>query len=473
MAASQTPLGSDYVIATQDIMKHANKIEFSSFEKFLLFDHRNQYPMNFYIQIELEEDIDKPQFFAALAWLSRQHPRLRARTRKGLMSCHCEIQDELPLVAWMDKESPTDREIILSKFWSQSQRYPGHGVRFLVDKNCNSELPSCKILMEVFHPLFEGLFCMRILGELIGYLHIGEQLTPIIIERPRREQRPLKPAVKQTISIKKYLQVILKYLTYSPAPLWPSLKRASSRNGTAGDVSKPWQALNPSHRVILSEAETCKLNEAAQQAGANLNAALVSCIFSTIAKLSTSTGQHKKKLRIAVPISTLSRTSRISAQNKIGYVFLDRHSQDCFDTIKLSQWIADSLQIKKARTEAESYLSIFDFLDKLKWPLWLFSQLPLCHATAVVSNGGSLERWISEGTDKTKSNKMAATVKNFYGVPPIRPRTQMSAGISKIMDTIAISMLFDEAAAINFRPIQFVKLLENEINLYSSHSFYE
>jgi len=450
-------------------MKRQNEVKLSPFERFLLFDHRREYPMNFYIQIELAKDVGRHQFFQALTWLSQQHPRLRARIQKRLIRYHCTIQNDLPLVVWIENQSLTQREATLSEFWSKSHRFPGRGVRFLVDKSDGLEQPSCRILIEVFHPLFDGLFCMRILGELIGYLQGGEQQASSSIERPRRKPKSLKPALQPTITIQEYVQAIGKYLTYSPAPIWPGVYRAS-RHETTGEGSRSWRALNPHHRIVLSEVEISKLNKAAQQVGANLNAALVSCIFSAIAKLDTKSSAHKKKLRVAVPVSTLSRTGRQTAENKVGYVFLDRYSQDCFDTVQLSQWIADSLQSKKARTEAEWFLSAIDFLDKLKWPLWLFSQLPLCHATAVVSNVGSLERWIPEVTSKTQTSKTAAIVKNFYGVPPIRPRTQMSIGIVRIMDTISINMLLDEAVATNSRANQLVQLLDNEIKHYSSYS---
>lgn len=449
-------------------MKRPNEVKLSPFERFLLFDHRKKYPMNFYIQIELEKDVDEQQFLQALNWLSQQHPRLRARIHKGLIRCRCTIRDDLPLVVWIENQSLTEKETLLTEFWSQSQRFPGRGVRFLVDKSYSLDQPSCRLLIEVFHPLFDGLFCMRILGELLGYLQGGEQQMASAVEHPKRDQKTLKPALKPTITIQEFLQAIIKYLTYSPAPIWSGVQQAS-RPGSSSDGNRSWGALNPSHRVVLSEVEISKLNKAAQQAGANLNAALVSCIFSAIAKLDTRRSAPKKKLRIAVPVSTLSRTIRKTAENKVGYVFLDRQSQDCFDAINLSKWVADSLQTKKARTEAEWFLSAIEFLDKLKWPLWLFSQLPLCHATAVVSNVGSLERWIPEGNGKTQSSKKAAIVKNFYGVPPIRPRTQMSIGITRIMDTIAINMLFDEEVAIDSNINQLIHLLENEIKHYSSH----
>ena len=148
---------------------------------------------------------------------------------------------------------------------------------------------------------------------------------------------------------------------------------------------------------------------------------------------------------MTMPVSLRQDALRRTAQNRIGYAFLDRSGADCQEEETLIQTISEASGWIKGSGAAGMFVTAIDILRKIPGLLWLILRLPVCFSTAVVSNLGDAARCLRTEPGDSERVQICddAVITHVVGVPPVRPRTAASLGIARYADRLYLACMTD------------------------------
>ena len=306
------------------------------FERYMVEDDRDEFPMTFALVVELSGDVDRDAMEAAVISALKRHPLARARLKRVGSYDHW-VAGSLPAepVAW--HEGPPLRLPFGGKridlHTQQGFRVDGY-----------QQQGSCCLVFSVHHALADGLGALQFVGDTLALYGIAKSaadppklapLTPGRLKRRGYFDIKLPHPVSRWTAIKSLLSEGWRTLSRRPVVLRPAAERASGSIPHAGYVT-----------ATLDEAEVAELRQSSAGLEATINQRLVSDLFLALRKWQAERAQRPAKwLRVTVPTSLRSRADQaMPATNILGYLMLTRHERDCRDEQSLLKGLVAELE---------------------------------------------------------------------------------------------------------------------------------
>jgi hypothetical protein len=154
-------------------------------------------------------------------------------------------------------------------------------------------------------------------------------------------------------------------------------------------------------------------------------------------------GRTSGNVRVTMPVNLRQPGQREPANNNLGYAFLDRTAAQCTDPKSLMASIAAATRWILDNNAAALFLSAIHFLARWPWLIKLATRLPVCVSTVVVSNIGDPVRRMRSGVGKIDGRDAPddLVIRGFVGVPPLRPRTRASIGVTTYAGRLSLCCL--------------------------------
>ena len=414
--------------------EQSHALRLSPFDVLMLLDERPGYPMCFFIETQLSGDFSIHRFQDAVNVAVEQHPRLRSCARYSEQGWQWVPSNELPQVIELEPMANQDLQAIAFRPFD-IRREPG--IRFIV---VAEGVQQWSIVLQVHHSVCDGLAALEFLGDVWSLYH-GSAPRPFRSKvEPKSDQlRTAKDSNKHAQKDHQHLRETISFATFRPSCV------ASSRAASTHREQEPHPDQRPFQSFTLTPIHVQRLRQHASQSGATINDIIVAASILAIHEWNTKQSKPKNRIRITMPVNLRPPRSRQPASNQIGYAFLDRHPnqlQEPHETIKsiaeASRWIQHS-------GAAGMFLIALGFFLKRTWLLRLITRLPLCFSTAVVSNIGNVQGRMRANVPKKdgRNTPGGLTITNMRGVPPVRPGTALSVGITNYCNQLTITTMTD------------------------------
>jgi len=411
-------------------------------ERFMLADDRPEYPMTFVLRLEFSGRIDRGAFDESLTEALCRHPLLCVllKPAKRSISCWVSAPDHRPALDWAEEGTPLrcprGERIDLSE---------EVGLRIWVRQGPDR----ATVTLQFHHAPCDGTGAYRFIGDLLAaygiYMAADERLpsfSPVDASLLRfRKQRisnlgpgniggPTKRALKDA------WQIVVR----RPAPLvGPKDALPSAARSTACP-----EFLCHS----FDRAEHQQLRGAAGRQGVTLNDLLLCHWFLAMAQWNRQQHSRPRRqlLRIMMPTDLRNGDDyEMPAANITSYSFLSRRLGDSGSVEELLRSVShETLSIKHLRPG-------FAFANSVALACAVPGLLPfllgrnLCLATAVLSNTADPSRRFT-ATMPRVSGRIACgnlVLEEITGVPPLRPNTRASIGISQYDRRLTICLRCD------------------------------
>lgn len=418
-------------------------------EEFMHSDHRNAYPIYFYHTVVLKGDFSRHQLAAAIESASRPHARVTSflAQRHGRTCLRMSPpQVSAPSLDWIECSASDQAQQAAARFWDQRNFHPRPAVRFLAIRSRSDGSPVTQLFLEVYHAVFDGLFTLQYLGEIVrSVLSLsplsveGQDALPSASDSSQAKDRHL---LSPNPGLFAYARTISSFFRDGPHPLvshqvvpadqWLHVQAAE------GDI---WPF--PSAQLIEVHApELRRIKIAAAKMGANLNGILIAAIFFAIKDFWRQERSSSHQVGVCIPVSFRARRGRLQPLNGISYVFLRRSLRQVRSLGELAHWVTESLASRSITEMAAVMTRLFDWLAWTRVLLPLVTRLPRSMATVIISNCGNVNQ-VFYGPTRSKQLKAEPPVLTYTGIPYLRPGSQAGFGIGEIDGFVTISCVFD------------------------------
>jgi len=237
---------------------------------------------------------------------------------------------------------------------------------------------------------------------------------------------------------------------WSFARFWPTaLARvnANDESPTAGDSRAsgarrdPWSP--PFAWLDFDKAFTESLRAAASTGGVTLNDSIVAAVMRAAVAWNTAAGRRPGNVRVTMPVNLRQPGHRESAGNNLGYAFLDRTAAQCANADQLATSVAAATRWILDHQAAVFFVQAIAWLSRRPWLLRLVTRIPVCVSTVVVSNVGDPSRRMRSGVERVQGRDAPAdlVIQRVRGVPPLRPRTRASIGVTTYAGELSLCCL--------------------------------
>jgi len=416
----------------------------TTFEKYMLWDDRDDCPMTFAFQLRLSGEIDRADFESALESVLPVHPLLCALVKRlGRGSPAWTLAERLrPTIDWgvlgAVAKSPRGERIDLRfetglRVWIRQ----GGGV--------------AEVMLQFHHACCDALGALRFIGDLLAaYGRRATSTDGCLASAPThphcepadllRRGRFVVPKAANGNRIRTLWNGIVdgvRFLKRRPAMLLPNAAAPdlqsvpATRNNPAsqeGPTARPFLEI---HRQAFDRPETQRLRQLAKSLGVTVNDLLLRDMFQTLQQWDA--GQASKSLkpwlRIAVPVNLKNgKHDRTSAANGVSYTFVTRHRDECApspDPHALVQGIHRETDAVTRSRRAVMFLRGFRSMECIPGAIRLYMRSSRCFATVVLSNLGEIGRQF--GTQcVSEAGKIVAgnlILEDIFAAPPVRPNT--------------------------------------------------
>jgi hypothetical protein len=414
----------------------------TAFERYMLIDDRPDYPMVFFMEFDFSGEVDRRAFESALEEALVRNPLLCAHVehgRRGPRFVHAG--EQRPPVDW-DREGapvrlangePIDltREVGLRLWVRQSEGRATLTVQF-------------------HHACCDGIGAARFLGDLFAAYGIrtavdghGPQHMPVDYDSLQaRGQFQIEPP--EPVSLARVV-----WSTVSEAVKWAARRPTPLAIPPGSDVATNRDA--PYRNVEFhqfDEHESRALRQLAKGKGVTVNDLLLRDLFQTMRDWNEEylPGKAGKWLQINMPQNLRQRGSeQMSAANKLGYAFLARRTRELDD----AQALLDGIRWETGAVKQWS-LGLF-FISGLTWTLRIpglcrwFVRSNRCFATALLSNLGEFDRWVS-GVFPYDAGRLVLgnlRLETCRFVPPVRHLTHAAFVVATYAHRLGISLRCD------------------------------
>lgn len=431
----------------------------TAFERFMLTDDRRDYPMTFVTSYEFSGQIDRQAWEQAYHQALDRHPLLNASLNRGqewVAASH-----RRPIV-WVEESTrlldETDEFLDLKA---------GPGLRVWMQPRGDR----LRWITQFHHACCDGIGAMQFQGDWLACYHaiVRQQppelltLDPMLLKSRQRPRWKVPSGVTVTFwqAIRSQVSEFYKFYRKQTQPI----SRTKS--------SLP-QAFPGIEYVVFSKEQTDRLINAAEAHGVQLNDLLLRDLFVTLQQWSQLKPAGRKCWSVNMPTSLRDRTDlRMPCANVIGYTFLDAKPDDCEQPAELLRSL--SRQTAEIRRWNLGQLSLDGLIAMSKFPfcLRLMSSPRKCHASVVLSNLGDPTRRFYKKHPRQNGKLVYGdlTLEHFFGIPPLRPLTQVVILLSFCHGQLTISLRTDSRW---FRPEESSQLLsrfqENVLRSLESQS---
>lgn len=428
------------------------RLRLNGVEAFMHADHRNNYPIYFYHTVVLKGDFSRAQLAAAIEASSRPHARVTSLLVSRYGRTHLRLsspQAQAPSLEWIECLDADGSQVqeAATRFWNQRNSLPRPAVRFLAIRTRKSENWVTQLFLEVYHAVFDGLFTLQYLGEIVRRV-LSLDSTPDDNLDAKQLTSAAAPAPNDNASaspapgLSAYLRTIASFLSDSSHPL---SRHHSGREdewlhlqSSAGDL---WPF--PSAQVIEVPApELRRLKIAATKSGANLNGLLIAAIFFAVKDFWCEEQLPNHQISLCIPVSLRARRGALKPLNAISYVFLRRSTRETGTLGEVAQWVTETLASRSIADMSRVMSTLFDWLAWTRVLLPLVTRWPRSMSTVIISNCGNVNQ-VFYGPARSKQLKADPPVLNYAGIPYLRPGSQAGFGIGELDGYVTISCVFD------------------------------
>ena len=403
------------------------------FQQLMLVDERPGHPMCFFLECMVDGPLQEQRLREAVQTAARRHPLLCSRVgfRRG-RPAWLEA-DVLPTVVW----NPSARE---GDPWRPFNLHRESGVRIVVLSDGERRH---RVVMQVHHSTCDGVAGCEFAGDLWAVYaglesraFTGPRVARLKTTGDRTRETPTaNDMARETWAFASFWPASLAYVTNSLAPTMTDRPSAgSSRNDLR---SPPYQSLE------FDATATERLRLAASADGVTLNDSIVAAVMRAANAWNTVAGRRPGNVRVTMPVNLRQPGQREPANNNLGYAFLDRTAAECTNPKSLAASIAAATSWILDNHAAGAFLGAIHFLARWPWLLRLTTRLPLCISTVVVSNVGDPSRRMRSGVGRVDGRDAPADliIQGFLGVPPLRPRTRASIGVTTYAGRLGLCCL--------------------------------
>ena len=445
-------ISSDGTSAAESEQK-AHSLRLSPFDVLMLLDESPGYPMCFFIETHLSGDFLIQRLRTAVEIAIKRHPRLRSQVQHNEQGWLWVPSDKLPQVVQLQCSADRESQALAFRAFNIRQE---SGIRFIVIPEGDQQW---SIVLQVHHSVCDGLAALEFLGDTWSLYHGNKPTDFKTHSRTKSIQTHSDndddPNTKED---HQHARQTIAFATFRPSSI------ASSRN-TKGisHTRKPFQSFTLPTTLVKS------LRQRASQSGATTNDIIVSASILTIHAWNKRQGKAGKRIRITMPVSLRPPRERQPASNQIGYAFLDRHPRQLHDPQVVLTSIAEASRWIQYSGAAEMFLVVLGVFLKRTWLLRLITRLPICFSTAVVSNIGNVQSRMKANVPKTNgcNNPGGLIITNITGVPPVRPGTALSVGITAYCGQLTITTMIDSSRLDQDDGIQLTALLQSQIERFA------
>jgi len=406
------------------------------FERLMLIDDRHGHPMCFFLECMIDGPLQESRLREAVQTAARRHPILHRRV--GFDGGHPVWLDTAvwPPVIWNPPPRGSDP-------WRRFDLRRESGVRVVV---LSDGAQRHRVVMQVHHSVCDGVAACEFFGD-IWALYAG--IEPRAFSQPRTARiassAATAPDSPATDGRCEPAREAWSFASFWPTPL--ARVTTSSHAPAAEDPHAAGSRYDPRSPPYIcldfERAFTERLRAAASANGASLNDSIVAAAMRAALAWNSLAGHRPGTVRVTMPVNLRPPGLREPAINDLGYAFLDRTAAECTDARSLVSSLAAATRWIIENNAATFFLTAIHALAN--WPglLWLTTRLPICVSTVVVSNVGDPSRRMRSGVGRVDGRDAPADliIESVVGVPPLRPRTRASIGVTTYAGRLSLCCL--------------------------------
>ncbi len=450
-------------------------LRLSPFEKFVLWDERQQQPMTGFIELHFASPIDVERLQAALMVAVHRHPLLASRV----------VQQQGDL--WWDYDPQYQPEILAALTHPPLRQ--GWPIPIDLRRECGSRYwygateQGWRLMIQFHHACCDAVGLRRlVIDMLLSYAQLTAQLssadnTFTASERDGGGAEACNEKVPPSLSEQKpshweklSVELLAERADYAraystppkrPLTTWQRIKNThyfhfrlpASLRGTPQDSDRreAGDEQEPVRHARLNRQQSQQIFERTRELRIGVNDLAMALMFQTCSRWNHARGERspKSRIRLLMPFDLRTRVDlRMPAANRLSFSFLGRSVGQCADWDALLASVQQEvLAIKESRLP-------LDFLDALKLAAkherlmrWVINRSRRM-ATVVLTYTGD----ISRGTQRyfPVQDEMLVVgdtqLANIYGAPPIREHTNISVGLCVNWGQLCFSAAWNRAA---------------------------
>lgn len=191
-----------------------------------------------------------------------------------------------------------------------------------------------------------------------------------------------------------------------------------------------------------------RYSKAALTVGATANDVLLRDLFVTIRKWNEQQGASSRRgwIRVTVPTSLRSRgEARMPATNVLGYALMGRPVQACDGSSDFLQRLVADMEAVRKWGIGSFFVTGLGIVDRVPGLLKTTCHFSRRFSTAVLSNVGDPVRRLRCRLPQHDGTFIVGntTLKNIYGVAPVRPGTRVAIVATSHAGGLTLAMRFD------------------------------
>ena len=428
------------------------------YERYMLADDTAAYPMCFMIALDLTGDLQRGPFEAALRATLARHPLFGCVVSRvpGRGWCWVPAPGLAPRLDWQDAAIPADcargEQIDLTREM---------GVRIGVHR----ERGRARVSLQFHHATTDGLGSMQFIGDLLAVYgrltaEAGEDLPELepldpglLPDRARMWPTARDP---QRHFLARTARRLLEVLSQFPAPI-----AAPAHTGPrlCGDAQSPAFVSRNFPREVYQG-----LRAQATARNVSVNDLLVLEMFQTIREWNCSLDRSRGRAwyRIGVPLSLRTpQDDKLPSANVLSFLFLTRRARDCDADREdeLLQYIHGESEMVVRGDWRLMFTYAVHHLLKVPGLLRGLLRVPICQATAILSNVGDVRRSFHARFPLRQGRCVAGNVRleALLGASPVRHKTRIAVSLGTYAGAFFVNMQCDRRY---FAPHEAERLVE-------------
>jgi hypothetical protein len=411
-----------------------------SFEHYMLADDRPTHSMAVQMRFWFSGVFDRKAFLTALDAILDRHPIFQMTTignatqRTRTIKWAPTATKSAPYLCWKSAEESITHP--KSPFHIDLSREIG--LRLWVREN--SANSTTEILTQFHHSVCDGIGMLQFVEDLL--IHYG-----IACGIPAPQPRKIDPDLfvkrgdfwlSQPQWRRRAFKDFKRAFNFFRSLAQP-LATPKTQDGSTTKIAD----LFASERRILSEQTLKNIRGVSRQAGATVNDILLFELFKTLSAWNRRLGKFLLKTRIALAVSLRhANDEKQSSMNIVSMVFLDKTHRQVQRQDLLKSIIEETIDVKNNRMGI-TLPRVMRFFGRLPYAILIFMRLPLCSATAVLTNLGST---LSNSPLVGEDGKLRVgniVLERYELLPPVRPKTSASFAINYYTGKLSVTLRYD------------------------------
>ncbi len=409
----------------------AHVLRLSPFDVLMLIDERPGYPMCFFIETQISGDLSLQRLQTAVKNAVQRHPRLRSTAQHDTNGWRWMLSKQIPEVVQLKRTPHRESQAIAFRPFNLRHE---PGIRFIV---IPEDSPRWNVVLQVHHSVCDGLAALEFLGDTWSFYHGNAPAAFRTDSKPKKNQPPLISDTQTNVkSDHQYTRQTIAFATFRPSSIASSC--------STKDVP---HTIKPFHSFTLAPTTVKSIRQRASKSGATTNDLIVTASILAIHEWNRRKGKTNKRIRITMPVNLRPPRERQPASNQIGYAFLDRTPKQLHQPKEVIKSVAEASRWIQKSGAAGMFLVVLSVFVNRTWLLRFITRLPTCFSTAVVSNVGNVHVRMRAKVPKVNGRDKPGelTITNIAGVPPVRPGTALSIGITTYSGQLTITTMTDSS----------------------------